>query len=99
MSRALLYFSQALVLSTAGRAGWRCAGAARDAAAGCSCAVAGGECGGVCGGDGVGVCCGCGGGVGPVLGQAVKKIAFDVISTKPTGDANEQAGLGATHDG
>jgi len=38
-------------------------------------------------------------GVGPVLGQAVKKIAFDVISTKPTGDANEQAGLGATHDG
>jgi hypothetical protein len=38
-------------------------------------------------------------GVGPVLGQAVKKIAFDVISIKPTGDANEQAGLGATHDG
>ena len=36
-------------------------------------------------------------GVGPVLGQAVRKIAFDVISIKPTGDA-EQAVLGATHD-
>jgi hypothetical protein len=43
------------------------------------------------------VCAGAGVGVGPVLGQAVKKIAFDVISIKPTGDA-EQAVLGATHD-
>jgi hypothetical protein len=34
-----------------------------------------------------------------VLRQALKKTAFDLISIKPTGDANEQAGLGATHDG
>jgi hypothetical protein len=62
-------------------------------------AVAGGEC---CGCVAVmGLVCAAGAvvGVGPVLGQAVKKIVFDVISIKPTGGANEQAGLGATHDG
>jgi hypothetical protein len=62
-------------------------------------AVADGECGGVCGGDRVGVCCGCGGGSGTCAWASSKKLAFDVISIKPTVDANEPAGLKATHDG
>jgi NhaP-type Na+/H+ or K+/H+ antiporter len=58
--------------------------------------VAASECGGVCGIDRVGVCCACGGGS---AWASSKKLAFDVISIKPTVDANEPAGLKATHDG